>query len=118
MAGGSEGPVITWPRWPLACVCVLALTAVGCGRGGDRTPSRGSTVIVAYPYGEKDMNPVVDEVSKFLVFLPLLAENEKGELEGRLAERWEHSPDYREWTFHLRPGVRWHDGTPVTAHDV
>lgn len=110
--------MIAWPRWPLACVCVLALIAVGCGRGADRTSSRNSPVIVAYPYGEKDMNPVNDEVSKFLVFLPLLAENEKGELEGRLAERWEHSPDYREWTFHLRRGVRWHDGTPVTAHDV
>ncbi len=47
-----------------------------------------------------------------------MALNETGEWEGRLAERWEHSPDYREWTYYLRPGVRWHDGVPVTAHDV
>ncbi|MGH2360186.1 MAG: ABC transporter substrate-binding protein, partial [bacterium] len=105
-------------RWLVACACVLALAAIGCFRGEERTSSRASTVIVAYPYGENGMNPVDDEISKFLVFLPLLAENEKGELEGRLAERWEHSPDYREWTFHLRPGVRWHDGAAVTAQDV
>jgi peptide/nickel transport system substrate-binding protein len=35
-----------------------------------------------------------------------------------LAERWEHSPDYREWIVHLRRNIRWHDGAPVTAHDI
>ncbi|MGQ0732276.1 MAG: ABC transporter substrate-binding protein [Acidobacteriota bacterium] len=39
-------------------------------------------------------------------------------MEGQLAESWEHSADYRDWTYHLRPGVRWHDGVPVTAGDV
>lgn len=33
------------------------------------------------------------------------------------ADRWERSPDGRTWTFHLHPGARWSDGTPVTAHD-
>ena len=36
----------------------------------------------------------------------------------RLAERWEISADQRVITFHLRPGVTWHDGTPFTASDV
>lgn len=31
---------------------------------------------------------------------------------------WEHSTDYREWTYRLRPDVRWHDGRPVTMDDV
>ncbi|MFQ5902763.1 MAG: ABC transporter substrate-binding protein [Candidatus Binatia bacterium] len=35
-----------------------------------------------------------------------------------LAQRWEHSPDYRTWTFYLRRDVKWHDGVPVTAHDM
>jgi peptide/nickel transport system substrate-binding protein len=59
-----------------------------------------------------------DNSPMYLVFLPLVARNADGELEGRLAERWEHSPDYRTWTVHLRQGIRWHDGVPVTAHDV
>ena len=53
-----------------------------------------------------------------LIFLPLVTTTASGDLEGRLAERWEHSSDYREWTYHVRPGLRWHDASPVTAHDV
>jgi peptide/nickel transport system substrate-binding protein len=35
-----------------------------------------------------------------------------------LAERWETSPDGLEWTFHLRSGVKFHDGTPFDAEAV
>jgi ABC-type transport system substrate-binding protein/class 3 adenylate cyclase len=35
-----------------------------------------------------------------------------------LAERWEIADDGRRYVFHLRDGVRWSDGSPVTAHDV
>jgi peptide/nickel transport system substrate-binding protein len=35
-----------------------------------------------------------------------------------LAERWELSADGLEYTFHLRRGVKWHDGQPFTAADV
>jgi peptide/nickel transport system substrate-binding protein len=35
-----------------------------------------------------------------------------------LAERWDPSPDGRTWTFHLRTGVMWSDGRPLTARDV
>ncbi|MDQ3993015.1 MAG: ABC transporter substrate-binding protein, partial [Actinomycetota bacterium] len=35
-----------------------------------------------------------------------------------LAERWEISDDGLRYVFHLRDGVRWSDGTPLTAHDV
>ena len=35
-----------------------------------------------------------------------------------LAESWTASPDELTWTFKLRPGVRWHDGTTFTADDV
>ncbi|PIP06983.1 MAG: peptide-binding protein [Syntrophobacteraceae bacterium CG23_combo_of_CG06-09_8_20_14_all_50_8] len=37
---------------------------------------------------------------------------------GDLAESWEVSPDGLVITFHLRKGVRWHDGLPFTADDV
>lgn len=36
----------------------------------------------------------------------------------RLAESWEVSPDGLEIVFHLRGGVRWHDGAPFTSRDV
>jgi ABC-type oligopeptide transport system substrate-binding subunit len=33
------------------------------------------------------------------------------------ASSWESSPDMTRWTFHMRPGAKWSDGRPVTAHD-
>ncbi len=35
-----------------------------------------------------------------------------------LAQRWEISPDNKKYTFHLRKGVKFHDGADFTAEDV
>jgi peptide/nickel transport system substrate-binding protein len=40
------------------------------------------------------------------------------DIEPGLAERWEVSDDGLTYTFHLRPGVTFHDGTPVDAEAV
>lgn len=84
-------------RFIQLCAGSLAYAASGCGRSKDRAYSRRSTVIVGVP-GLEALNPDRYQSGQWLVFLPLAAWNEKGEWEGRLAERWKHSPDYREWT--------------------
>ena len=44
--------------------------------------------------------------------------NDKGELIGLLADRYEVSQDNTEWTFIIKGNQFWSDGTPVTADDV
>lgn len=38
--------------------------------------------------------------------------------EPELAASWDTTADGRSLVFHLRPDARWHDGVPLTAHDV
>ncbi len=53
-----------------------------------------------------------------LVFNGLIKYDKDVHIVGDLAESWEISRDGLVITFHLRKGVRWHDGKPFTAHDV
>jgi peptide/nickel transport system substrate-binding protein len=53
-----------------------------------------------------------------LMFEPLFKKASAGEWVGALVTRWEPSEDFRTWTYTIHSGVRWHDGVPLTAHDV
>jgi len=53
-----------------------------------------------------------------LVFNGLVRYDKNLRLEGELAESWDISPDGLIITFHLRRGVKWHDGREFTSHDV
>jgi peptide/nickel transport system substrate-binding protein len=52
------------------------------------------------------------------VFDTLVEPDENLEMRPALAQAWEVSPDQLTWTFQLRDGVRFHDGSPLTAQDV
>ncbi|MGA0838651.1 MAG: peptide ABC transporter substrate-binding protein [Pseudomonadales bacterium] len=51
------------------------------------------------------------------LFLGLTTFNAAGETVPGAAERWETSADGLRWTFHLRSGLQWSDGTPLSAQD-
>jgi ABC-type transport system substrate-binding protein len=52
-----------------------------------------------------------------LIFSGLVKRDEGMNLHGDLAERWE-TPDALTYVFHLRKGVKFHDGREVTSKDV
>lgn len=105
-------------RRALACTAAFGACASlsACGAAdADRDPD---TLVILTTGDERVLGPQWDMATRFLAFLPLAEESEDGTLRGVLARSWEHSPDYLEWTIRLRGDVRWHDGTPFTAHDV
>jgi peptide/nickel transport system substrate-binding protein len=53
-----------------------------------------------------------------LLFNGLTRKNEKFEPAPDLAEKIESSPDYRTFTFHLRPNIKFHNGKLLSAADV
>src|SRR3954467_13658252 len=52
------------------------------------------------------------------IFDTLTTLDDKGQPQPKLALSWTHSEDFKTWTFKLRPGVKFHDGTPFNAQAV
>ena len=53
----------------------------------------------------------------YMIYDTLFAIDEKLQVKPQMVESWSTSPDGLAWTFTLRDGLEWHDGTPVTAED-
>lgn len=99
---------------------LTGLALAGCRPSPDGGPDDPYTVVVPYPGNEWVMSPAWDDTPRRLVFQHMVTYDDLwcGEPKPGLAERWEHSDDLRHWTVPLRPESRWHDGVPVTAHDI
>lgn len=69
------------------------------------------------PYNEWFRTVYKGAAGKYIIAEPLTRTNRNFKLRGGAAERWEVSDDGLDWTFHLRPGLQWSDGRPLTAHD-
>ncbi|MBX6364139.1 MAG: hypothetical protein IRZ00_09750 [Gemmatimonadetes bacterium] len=125
----------------LTCILALATVLSACGdrsapaaaggaadsarsgpSGADGAPYGGTAVVAIN--GDLDFaNPLVSalrwaqEINRYALFLPLIDYGPELEYRPRLAERWELLGDTGV-VFHLRRGVRWSDGVPVTAWDA
>lgn len=113
-------------RQPAAIVAaVLSLLLVSCSSPEPvDLGAGGSGNLVAAIAGEPDQLDPQKTTAYFSfevlenVFDTLVAPDENLEMRPALAESWETSPDGLTWTFRLRDGVTWHDGSPFTADDV
>lgn len=64
------------------------------------------------------LNSAVDGANMIIhAFETLLIMDENSEIQPGQAESWECSEDGLTWTFHLRDGLKWSDGTDLTAND-
>ena len=64
------------------------------------------------------LNSAVDGANTIItIFEPLLLINENNEVVGGQAESWEVSEDGLTWTFTMRDGLKWSDGSELNAKD-
>ncbi|MBD9641782.1 ABC transporter substrate-binding protein [Ensifer sp. ENS07] len=88
-------------------------------------PTKGGTLRVGW--GEVQAGEKLDPISAkngasmplvWTIFEPLVRRKPDFTLEPCLAESWEYDAKALEWTFKLRQGVKFHDGTEFGADDV
>lgn len=100
-----------------------AATLVSCG-GGKSSSQTSEKKILSVQIGpnpetlDPALNSAVDGGNMLLHnFETLLTVAKDGSLAPGQAERWELSEDGKTWTFHLRPNLKWSDGSALTAED-
>lgn len=81
------------------------------------------TLVIAYMGDPISLNPCskTDDYGAAInrnIFNQLVAQDVNYDLVPQLAKSWEVSEDGKEYTFHLREGVKWHDGVAFTSKDV
>lgn len=113
----------------LALVLTVAMVAglTACGSSKDQAAQTTETAgekILSVQIGpdpetiDPALNSAVDGGNMILhSFECLLTVDENGALAPGQAESWETSEDGLTWTFHLRDGLKWSDGSDLTAND-
>jgi peptide/nickel transport system substrate-binding protein len=116
---GTAGPA-------LATQPGAARSAAAASGSPSAAPShKGSTLVVGNAGEAVDtLNPYVGLLQSDFEVYGLIYDNlmDYGQLDyspsPRLAVSWSHSTDGLTWTYHIRHGVKWSDGVPLTAADV
>lgn len=100
----------------LSVLLIFTFALTGCG--GDDVPElvigQGADANSLDPHATNDQPS--SRVSK-QIYETLVVQNENMELKPGLAESWEQV-DELNFRFHLKQGVKFHNGEPFTAHDV
>jgi peptide/nickel transport system substrate-binding protein len=113
-------------RQPAAVIAAMValLVAVSCSPAQRVDLGQGSGNLIAAIAGEPDQLDPQKTSAYFSfevlenVFDTLVEPDANLELRPALAQSWTVSADQLTWTFHLRTGVTFQDGSPFTADDV
>ena len=128
--GASEFATMV-KRGGVLIFALMAFVVVGCGGSGtggstgssSSPPKRGGTLRISLGEEIVDMNPftsldpsgigVAGQITE-----PLFQATPEGDIEPWLATGMDASADKTKWTIHIRQGVKFSDGQPLTAADV
>ncbi len=108
-------------RTTLLCLTLLVAPMMGCG---GKSTSAGNTLIYGRGGDARTLDPVHAQVGESVKVVVNLYDtlvtyhDETLDLVPSLAEKWEMSEDGLTWTFHLRKGVKFHDGTALNSEAV
>src|SRR2546425_10721820 len=106
-----------------AIIVPLLLGLAGAGPAVSSVRAEDLTVALS-SFSTETLDPVLGgHIVKYylsLMFDYLVGSTPDGQPSpaGGLAARWENSPDHKRWTFHLRKGIKFHNGDEVTSDDV
>ena len=106
-----------------AAALAAALTLTGCAGSAEPVPTAGGTLTYGRlaPVDNLDLHTQITANNAFAIdkiFEPLVSFTESGEIVEWIAESHEISEDGKTYTFTLRDGVQFSDGTDVTPADV
>lgn len=107
-------------KWKFIALCIaLTVLCVGAFGCGEKESGDENTLI----YGSGDytaINPALYEHGEInaLLFAGLTAHDAQNEVVAGLAKDWSFDEDSLTYTFHLRKGLTFHDGEPLTSADV
>ena len=109
----------------LAMAMALSLVACGGGNGGNASDGDGTSLTIAIDADYQTLHPAnwttsVEHRIDSQIYDTLVRYNfqDESKLDGVIAESWEISDDACCYTFHLREGITFHNGTLLTAKDV
>jgi len=108
----------------IACCLLVAISCVALPAWAGVRPRYGGTLRVAMAESLASLDPAEpgDAVARArvtpLLFDTLVRVDAEGRGHPQLAVAWQADRSYKRWQFWLRPGVKFWDGTPLTAETV
>lgn len=109
----------------LSILSLISLFASGCGKSKEEASNKNSSKTINIAASSDSEMDTLDTLSDKglmqaypLIYDSLVEYGENGNIVSGLAESWNVSEDGKSYTFHLRKGVKFSDGTPCDAEAV
>ena len=122
----SKGKISLKIKLTFMFILILSTLLVGCSNANNEESTskdnHDNMLTIAWPRDVGEMNPHVYNPSQLfaqsMVYEPLVSYQAGGKIKPNLAKSWEISEDGKVYTFHLREGVKFSDGTDFNAEIV